>query len=93
MYADQQTPQWKERYKIRAGIEATNSELKRTHGIGKLRVRRAAKVLFAVSCNVKRWANAHFAFFKDISQWFIYAVEMLLRNGQADLFENYLLCA
>jgi len=87
MYADQQTSQWKERYKIRAGIEATNSELKRSYGIGKLRVRRAAKVLFAVSCkliacNVKRWAKAHFTFFKGAFQWFICALETLLTNGQ-----------
>jgi hypothetical protein len=64
MYSRQQTTQWKDRYKIRSGIEATNSELKRSHGIGKLRVRRAAKVCFAVACkiiacNIKRWAKAH----------------------------------
>jgi len=65
MYALQQTSEWKNRYKIRAGIEATNSELKRAHGIGRLRVRRIAKVCFAVACkiiacNIKRWANALF---------------------------------
>jgi hypothetical protein len=92
MYADQKTPQWKERYKIRAEIEATNSELKRSHGIGKLRVRRAIKVLFAVSCkliacNVKRWANAHFAFFKGVFQRFTYAFETLLQKGQASIGE------
>jgi hypothetical protein len=64
MYALQQTSEWKDRYKIRAGIEATHSELKRVHGIGKLRVRRAVKVCFAVACkviacNIKRWAKAH----------------------------------
>lgn len=63
MYALQQTHEWKDRYKIRAGIEATNSELKRAHGIGRLRVRRIAKVCFAVACkiiacNIKRWAKA-----------------------------------
>jgi hypothetical protein len=66
MYTIQQTPEWKDRYRIRSGIEATNSELKRSHGIGKLRVRRAAKVCFAVACkliacNIKRWAKAHAA--------------------------------
>ena len=64
MYACQQTTAWKDRYKIRAGIEATHSELKRAHGIGRLRVRRMAKVCFAVACkiiacNIKRWARAH----------------------------------
>ena len=64
MYSDQQTTEWKDRYKIRSGIEATNSELRRSHGIGKLRVRRAPKVCFAVACkiiacNIKRWAKAH----------------------------------
>ena len=64
MYVLQQTTEWKDRYTIRAGIEATNSELKRAHGIGRLRVRRIAKVCFAVACkliacNIKRWAKAH----------------------------------
>ena len=63
MYADQQTEPWKQQYKIRAGVEATMSELKRRHGMGKLRVRRAPKVCFAVACkviacNIKRWASA-----------------------------------
>jgi hypothetical protein len=66
MYSIQQTTKWKDRYRIRSGIEATNSELKRSHGIGKLRVRRIAKVCFAVACkviacNIKRWAKAHAA--------------------------------
>lgn len=63
MFAEQQTLEWKERYKIRAGVEATMSELKRGHGIGKLRVRGLARVTFAVfckvtACNIKRWARA-----------------------------------
>jgi hypothetical protein len=66
MYVVQQTSEWKDRYKIRAGIEATNSELKRAHGIGRLRVRRVEKVCFVVACkvmacNIKRWAKAHMA--------------------------------
>ncbi len=66
MYSIQQTTEWKDRYRIRSGVEATNSELKRSHGIGKLRVRRAAKVCFAVACkviacNIKRWVKAHIA--------------------------------
>jgi len=63
MYAHQQTVHWKLQYKIRSGIEATFSELKRCHGLGRLRVRKAAKVCFAVACkviacNIKRWAKA-----------------------------------
>jgi hypothetical protein len=63
MYALQQTTEWRNRYSIRAGIEATNSELKRAHGVGRLRVRRRAKVCFVVACkviacNIKRWAKA-----------------------------------
>jgi hypothetical protein len=52
-----------ERYAIRAGSEATNSELKRRHGLGHLRVRGRARVVLAVhlkalACNLKRmvWA-------------------------------------
>ena len=66
MYSIQQTTEWKDRYRIRSGIEATNSELKRSHGLGRLRVRRAPKVCFAVACkviacNIKRWAKAQAA--------------------------------
>ena len=94
MYANQRTTEWRERYKIRSGIEATNSELKRCYGIGKLRVRRMTKVLFAVSCklmacNIKRWAKAHFVFFKGVFQCLIYALEALIRNAQASAPENH----
>jgi hypothetical protein len=51
------------RYAIRAGIEATNSELKRRHGLGHLRVRGRVRVtlvtyLKALACNVKRMVRA-----------------------------------
>ena len=64
MHSLQQTTEWKNRYKIRAGIEATNSESKRSHGIGRLRVRRWTKVCSAAACkltacNIKRWARAY----------------------------------
>ncbi len=89
MYSNQQTTEWKDRYKIRSGIEATNSELKRSHGLGKLRVRRAAKVCFAVACkviacNIKRWAKAHTA-----SEWplkgFILSILDCLKTFQHNL--------
>jgi len=51
--------QWHKRYAVRAGIEGTNSELKRRHGLGRLRVRgsirvRLAVYLKALACNIKR---------------------------------------
>ena len=91
MYSIQQTTEWKDRYKIRSGIEATNSELKRSHGLGKLRVRRAAKVCFAVACkviacNIKRWAKAHIALKRRL-QDFISSVFGRLKPFQADLIK------
>jgi hypothetical protein len=61
--AAQKDDAWWRRYKIRAGIEATMSELKRAHGVGKLRVRRMPRVRMVVAlkvtaCNVKRWLRA-----------------------------------
>jgi hypothetical protein len=61
--AAQRDDAWWQRYKIRAGIEATMSELKRSHGIGKLRVRRLTRVSMAVglkitACNIKRWLRS-----------------------------------
>jgi hypothetical protein len=58
-YARQRTGQWREGYSIRSGVEATNSELKRAHGLRRLRVRRIHRVRMAVAtkiiaCNVKR---------------------------------------
>jgi hypothetical protein len=57
----QTTAEFKERQAWRAGAEATNSELKRRHGIGKLAVRGGERVkvavyLKALACNVKRAA-------------------------------------
>jgi hypothetical protein len=53
------TPEFRKRYAARAGIEATASELKRAHGMGRLWVRRDSRVRLAVflksiACNVKR---------------------------------------
>lgn len=57
--AYEQTEEFRKRYAVRAGIEATNSELKRAHGMGFLRVRGGARVRLAMyfkalACNVKR---------------------------------------
>jgi hypothetical protein len=82
MYSNQQTTEWKNRYKIRSGIEATMSELKRSHGIGRLRVRRAAKVYFAVACkviacNIKRWAKAHMVSGKGFQRFILFILHRL----------------
>lgn len=55
----EKTKAFKKRYAMRAGVEATNSELKRAHGLGRLRIRgflrvRLAVYLKALACNVKR---------------------------------------
>lgn len=55
----QTTAEFAKRQAWRAGIEATNSELKRGHGLGRLRVRGGERVkqavyLKAAGCNVKR---------------------------------------
>ena len=63
MLVKQETPEWKDEYKIRSGVEATMSELKRGNGMARLRVRGLARVHFAVvckviACNIKRWWRA-----------------------------------
>lgn len=62
-WAQQTTEAWKTQYLIRSGVEATMSELKRGHGLGRLRVRRMPRVqlqvaLKATACNIKRWLRA-----------------------------------
>ena len=57
--AYEQTEEFRKKYAQRSGIEATNSELKRAHGLGRLRVRGGLRVKLSVyfkalACNVKR---------------------------------------
>ena len=59
---EQATPAFKERHKIRSGIEATNSELKRCHRLAKPRVRRRPGIGLAVrlkvlALNIKRYVK------------------------------------
>jgi len=66
-WTEQQTDAFRQRYRIRGGVEATMSELKRAHGMARLRVRRLARVRLqvafkATACNVKRWLRALLAF-------------------------------
>jgi hypothetical protein len=92
MYSNQQTTEWKDRYKIRSGVEATMSELKRSHGFSKLRVRRAVKVCFAVACkviacNIKRWAKAHAVPGRPL-QRFILTVLACLKAYEIKYYQN-----
>jgi hypothetical protein len=62
----QTTSEFCEKYANRAGIEATNSEIKRRHGLGRLRVRgrlrvKLAVVLKTVACNFKRFIQYRLA--------------------------------
>lgn len=61
---EQQTSAFKDNYRSRGGIESTNSELKRRHGAGRLRVRGVGRVelaahLKAAALNVKRAVRYH----------------------------------
>lgn len=56
---EQQTDIFKEQNKIRAGIESTNAEMKKSQGLAKLRVRGQPRVtqtvcFKALACNIKR---------------------------------------
>jgi hypothetical protein len=52
---EQVTDVYKERYRIRGGIEATNSGLKRRTGLGKLKVRGKAAVFHAIFMKICGW--------------------------------------
>lgn len=59
---EQQTPVFRERMHVRNGIESTQSELVRAHGLRKARYRGKAKVdlqnqFIGAACNIKRWLN------------------------------------
>jgi hypothetical protein len=52
---EQATQVFRDRYKIRGGIEGTNSGLKRRTGMGRLRVRGAPRVFHAIYLKVAGW--------------------------------------
>lgn len=51
----EQIPKWRDEYNIRAGIEATNSALKRKTGLGRLRVRGQKSVFNVVLLKIAGW--------------------------------------
>ena len=64
--AREQTPAFKQIYKRRSGIEATNAELKTGHDLDKVWTRGKKRVTFAVvmkvlAVNIKRFAKARYA--------------------------------
>ena len=70
---EQETKAFKERNNIRAGIESTNAELKKSHGLAKLRVRGQPRVdqtvIFkALACNIKRMVKYVLTLPKDQKQ-------------------------
>ncbi len=52
---EEATDVFRERYKIRGGIEGTNSGLKRRTGLGRLRVRGSPRVFHAIYLKVAGW--------------------------------------
>ncbi len=51
----EQTPKWRDDYNIRAGIEATNSALKRKTGLDRLRVRGQKSVFNVILLKIAGW--------------------------------------
>jgi len=52
---EQETDVFRERYKVRGGIEGTNSSLKRKTGLGRLRVRGKPAVAHAIYLKIAGW--------------------------------------
>ena len=52
---EQETPEWKKGYRIRAGIEGTNSAIKRKTGLGRLRVRGMSSMSYAILLKIAGW--------------------------------------
>jgi len=69
----QTTAEFKDRYKIRSGVESTNAELKGRHGARHLQVRRRDRVrlamkLKAMALNTKRAVQHHTARIRELAQ-------------------------
>ncbi len=62
--AEQRSSSFKDKYRIRSGVESTNQELKGRHGLGDLRIRgkprvELANLLKSLALNVKRATQWH----------------------------------
>jgi hypothetical protein len=78
---------FRDRYRPRAGIEGTNSEVKRGQGLNDIRVRNAERVELALflrvtACNVKRMLKsvgkkAYMAFFAQFQELCIYTITIV----------------
>ena len=80
--------EFRRRYATRAGIEGANSELKRAHGLGRLRVRgglrvRLAVYLKALACNIKRMVHARMVEIKITDRLGGGAMQVSMQSGLA----------
>ena len=88
-WSEQRTEHWRQRYRIRSGVEATMSELKRPHGLARLRVRGLHRVVLqvalkATACNIKRWLRAYAAILHAL--WALWALLSAFRARTRPLF-------
>ena len=92
---EQETQEFKEDYKIRSGIEATNSELKRKHTMDKIWTRGKERVTFAVimkvtACNIKRFLRQRVKSLPKPQSAITIGVENGLLEGAVRQISSYL---
>ena len=85
----QATPEFKQRYGLRNGIESTNSGLKRGPGLGRLRVRRRRSVFHSILLKVAGWNIRRAAASRKMRAW----VERKMENGAKSLVQLILRAA
>jgi hypothetical protein len=103
---EQDTEVFRERYKIRGGIEGTNSGLKRKTGLGQLRVRGRPAVFHAIYLKVAGWNILRAAVCAKMRQivweranmaafWLYFAflrMKTAAKNVLRDVIRRFLLC-
>ena len=92
---EQESLKFKEEYKIRSGIEATNSELKRKHDMGKAWTRGKERVTFAVimkvtACNIKRFMRQRVKSLPEFKPDVVTGAENGLLGGAVGQISSYL---
>lgn len=94
---EQETREFKEEYKIRSGVEATNSELKRKHVMDKVWARGKERVTFAVfmkvtACNIKRFMRQRAKFLAKPQPGVTIGVKEGLLGYATGQISSYLSC-
>ncbi len=80
---EEKTKEWRDEYKIRAGIEGTNSGIKRKTGLDRLRVRGEKSVFNVIFLKTAGWNILRAASSKKMKEKIAQLIEKAIKNKES----------